>query len=422
MTMTSEQTKFDTIIVGGGAAGLMTAVLLSRQCPTETVAVLDGAKRLGAKILISGGGRCNVTNVSVTAKDFHGGSRNVVKRVLKAFSAKETVEFFESLGVTVHEEAHGKLFPDSNKARTVLDTLIESATSQGVKLLTGHRVEQVNVEGQLFHVESESSAFQCQRVVLATGGRSIPKTGSDGFGYELARVLGHTMTRTYPALTPLLLQGDFHESLSGVSHDVELSLRCVGAKPVRFAGSLLWTHFGVSGPVVLDVSRHWHAADIAGQEPKVAVNFVVGQNGQQFEATLIEHLEQNAGDTLRKFLSERLPNRFVEKVLAECQIPQPLKFAELTKVQRKNLVQHLTEYPLLITNSRGFGYAEATAGGIPLSEVNPSTMESRCCAGLYLVGEILDVDGRLGGFNFQWAWSSAAVAAEAIARSGLSAS
>lgn len=417
MTEHSNANSYDVLIIGGGAAGLMAAVLLSRQSPELKIAILDGAKRLGAKILISGGGRCNVTNVSVTAKDFHGGSRNVIKRTLKAFSAKETVKFFAGLGVELHEEEHGKLFPDSNKARTVLEALIESAESQGVHLLTDQRVEAIEKQSQQFSVQTQQAEFSCRRVILATGGRSIPKTGSDGFGYELARSLGHTMTSTLPALAPMLLNGDFHEGLSGISLETELTLKTKSNKPVKFTGSMLWTHFGISGPVALNVSRHWHAADSNGDGPVVSANFLPEMNSHQFEETLLQQSQTNSNSTIRKYLSTQLPNRFVDSMLHVCDIPADLQFSALKKEQRKKLVQNLTEYRLPISNSRGFGFAEATAGGIPLSEINPSTMESRCCSGLYLVGEILDVDGKLGGYNFQWAWSSAAVAARGVGQS-----
>ncbi|QDT31673.1 BaiN/RdsA family NAD(P)/FAD-dependent oxidoreductase [Thalassoglobus polymorphus] len=406
---------YDVAIIGGGAAGLMAAVQLARLREDLSIAVLDGAKRLGAKILISGGGRCNVTNQAVTAKDFNGGSRNVVKRVLKAFSANKTVEFFESLGVPLHEEQHGKLFPDSNKARSVLDALINEADSRGVKILTENRVDRIGKDSGSFCVETHLRQLQARSVVLSTGGKSVPKTGSDGFGFELAKSLGHTILPTFPALAPMLLDGHFHEGLSGIAQEVEITLEVQGEKPKRFTGSMLWTHFGISGPVVLDFSRHWHAAHDTGAAQSVICNFLPDLQPQQIHEEILKAAEQNSKGSLRKFLSQRLPGRFVDSLLAELQVPKEMTFSQFRKEQRKDLVKTLTERKLSVTDSRGFRYAEATAGGVPLAEVNPSTMESRCCDNLFLSGEILDIDGRLGGFNFQWAWSSASVAAVGIA-------
>lgn len=418
--MPEANSNYDVLIVGGGAAGLMTSILLARQCRDLKIVIVDGAKRLGAKILISGGGRCNVTNRSVVAKDFNGGSRSVIKRVLKTFSAKATADFFESIGVPLHEEQHGKLFPDSNKARHVLEALIEEAESLGVCLMTGCRAENLEATSRQFKLfinsrEFGSSEIASRAVVLATGGQSVPETGSDGFGYELAKRLGHSALPTFPALAPLLLDDNFHEQLSGISLEVELSLHTANDKPIRFTGSMLWTHFGISGPVVLDLSRHWHSANLVGAEPVVRCNFLPEFDSQRMESEILDWNDENPTGLLSKKLSQHLPRRFVEALFQELQISSEATFSQFPKQQRRNLVRNLIERILPVTDSRGFRYAEATAGGIPLNEVEPATLQSRTCDKLFFVGEILDVDGRLGGFNFQWAWSSAAVAAQGLA-------
>lgn len=413
--MDSQRTDFDVIIIGGGAAGLMTSLLLSRQRRDLRIAILDGAARLGAKILISGGGRCNVTNRNVTARDFYGGSQNVIKRVLKHFSAQATVEFFQSLGVSLHEEDHGKLFPDTNKARSVLNALIQSAESLGVQMCLQQRVAGLVRAEETFRIETTDRQFATKVVVLATGGKSVPKTGSDGFGFELAQRLGHSLHPTLPALAPMLLAGEFHQQLSGISQEVELTLQVAQEKPQRFRGSLLWTHFGISGPVVLDYSRHWHFAQIHSKFATTFCNFCPNFDVQSFDAALLAWGQHNPTGSLRKQLSLHLPSRFVDATLNELNIPRETNFSQFPKANRQLLVRRLIARELSILDSRGFGFAEATAGGVPLHEINPSTMESRLCPSLYFTGEILDVDGRLGGFNFQWAWSSAAVAASGIA-------
>ncbi len=415
----ASENHFDVAIIGGGAAGLATAIFISRLmtargCPALKIAILDGAKQLGAKILISGGGRCNVTNVNVSAKDFCGGSSAFVKRILKAFTVAETIAFFEELGVSLHEEEHGKLFPDSNKARSVLDAMLQTAQRFKVQILTEHRVLAIHRDQDIYRLETEQQCVTTRSVVLATGGKSVPKTGSDGFGYQIARSLGHSLLPQFPALVPLLLDGTFHETLSGVSLPVEITLSATCAKPTRFQGALLWTHFGMSGPVVLDVSRHWHAAQLDHLSPRMTANFLLGETFQSLEERMIHKTKTAPATSVRKFLAEQLPNRFVDSLFVEINIPASTTFAQLTRDARRALIHQLLERPLPVTDSRGFRFAEVTAGGIPLTEVNPSTMESRCSPNLFLVGEVLNVDGRLGGYNFQWAWSSAAVAAEGI--------
>lgn len=410
-------------IIGGGAAGLATAIFAARKCRRHgverSIVVFDGAKRLGAKILISGGGRCNVTNDVVTADDFSGGSRNVIRRVLAAFSADRTVEFFREIGVPLHVEPGGKLFPDSNRARTVLDALIGEAERLGVEIRTNHRVTAIaRVEGDAigFEISMPHGTIAARSVVLATGGLSVPKTGSDGTGYQLAEALGHSILPRMPALVPLVLDREFHQPLSGVSHEAAVILHVEGSKPLRLGGSLLWTHFGVSGPVVLDASRHWHAARGAGHEVTVSISFLPGDDFESAERKFLELAVSQPRQSLLTALAQLVPARVADAVLDQLQLNRATPLGQLPREARRLLVQALLDWPLAVRDSRGFQYAEVTAGGVPLDEVDTGTLESRRSPGLYLVGEILDVDGRIGGFNFQWAWSSAWVAAEALAR------
>jgi predicted Rossmann fold flavoprotein len=264
------------VIVGAGAAGLATAIFTRQLNPTRSVLLLDGAKRPGAKILVSGGGRCNVTNTAVTERDFWGGRGPIVRRVLKAFSVGDTIGFFQDLGIPLHEEADGKLFPDSNRARDVLDGLLREAARVGVRLQTDIRVVSIARTQEAFDVATSREPIAAKVVVLATGGRSLPRTGSDGVGYGLAAALGHTIVDTTPALAPFLLEGGgaaFHGRLSGVAHDAELTVWAAGRVAVRLRGALLWTHFGVSGPVALNASRHWARAAIEGHQPSLTVSF-----------------------------------------------------------------------------------------------------------------------------------------------------
>lgn len=407
----------DVAIVGGGAAGLATAIFAARRSPGQSLVIFDGAKKLGAKILVAGGGRCNVTNSVVTPRDFHGGSRNSIKRVLAALPVDETVAFFAEIGVALHEEEHGKLFPNTNKARTVLEALMGEATQRGVHIAEDHRVTDVRAVDRGFHIVTSQGTYTAPKVVLATGGKSLPKTGSDGFGYELAQKLGHAMVPTTPALAPLVLDGDFHGGLSGIAQNVELAVSVPGDKVRRVSGAMLWTHFGVSGPAVLDASRHWHRAKIVQRDVRVTANLLPGDDFERAERFFIDEAASNAKQSLHTALANRMPARVADAVLGELHFDRTISLAYLSKSDRRRLIHHLLARPLPVIDSRGYAYAEVTAGGIPLTEIDPATMQSRVCPGLFLVGEILDVDGRIGGFNFQWAWASGRVAANGLATS-----
>ena len=407
----------DVLVIGAGAAGLTTAIFTRRFNCSQSVLILDAARMPGAKILISGGSRCNVTNAVVTERDFHGGRAAVIRRLLRTFSASDAVRFFHGLGVALHEEADGKLFPDTNRARDVLRALLDEIAARGVELRPGYRVLDVIRTASGFTVNTAGGAFQARAVVLATGGRSLPKSGSDGGGYELARALGHTIVPTTPALVPLLLDpSSIHRRLAGVSHEVELTVWIDDAVAVRLSGSLLWTHFGISGPAALDASRHWTRARAENRSVALTANLCPGESFESIDEGLLEAAASSPNTSALKFVSRFVPVSVGTAVLSAigADLAQPL--AHLPRETRRRIARAMVEWPLPINGTRGYNFAEVTAGGVALDEVDPSTMESRVCPGLFLVGEILDVDGRLGGFNFQWAWSTAFVAGRALAR------
>ena len=407
--------RVDLIVIGAGAAGLATAIFTARAAPSCRIVCVDGARRIGAKILVSGGSRCNVTNREVTERDFWGGSSRCTRNVLRAFPAERTVAFFAEIGVAMHEEEDGKLFPDSNTSRTVLHALLQEMERLGISLITGERVVALAREGEIFVASTAGRAIRAHAAALCTGGRSLAKTGSDGFGYELAQRLGHGCVNTVPALAPLVFDG--WEALTGVAHPAAMTLRVDGQPVVTLQGPLLWTHFGASGPLALNLSRHWHRADLAGQRCEVFLNVCPDETFESLDTWLRSQEQSRPRAQVASVLSARLPSVVAERWVSTAGIAPDLTMAHLTRELRHALTRAVLETPLPVRGSRGFAYAEVTAGGVPLDEVDPATMESRVCPRLYLTGEILDVDGRLGGFNFQWAWSSAWVAGQAIARS-----
>jgi len=375
--------------------------------------LLDGASRLGAKILVSGGARCNVTNATVTDADFWGGRRTVIRRVLRGFPVADTVAFFREIGIELHEEPGGKLFPNSNRARDVLDALVREATRAGVTILTGTRVSDVTRTAGGFRVATNTGDLTAARVVLATGGRSLPKSGSDGAGFEIAKRLGHTIVATTPGLVPLVLEDEpnaMYRQLSGVAQEAELTLWVDDAVEIRLSGSLLWTHFGISGPLALNMSRHC----LRNPGSTLTLSFCPGQSFDDVERWWSTRTADRPQASVSTQLSTLVPASVADALLSRVDVDGKTTLAHLSRDDRRRVSHALVTWPLKVKGDRGYNYAEVTAGGVSLDEIDPATMQSRVCDGLSLVGEILDVDGRIGGFNFQWAWSSARVAASAL--------
>lgn len=410
--------RADVAIVGGGAAGLAAAIFAAEAGgPGCRVVILDGARTLGAKILVSGGGRCNVTHDRVTPDDFNG-PRTIVRNVLAAFDAAAAVRWFASLGVELKREETGKLFPVTDSARTVLSALLERCRQLGVTIRTGARVGAISVAGETFELEHSGGRLECNRAILSTGGRSLPRSGSDGAGWEMVRKLGHSVTDTYPALVPLVLDPSmFHASVSGIAHEVELSTWAGGKRLDRRVGSLLWTHFGISGPVVMDASRHWVIARETGLDPQMRCNLIPPDGFDQAERWLVSQAASRPRASVGAVLAQRLPERLATAIVGRASNDSTTPLGQLSRQSRRALVHALTALPLPVAGPRGWNYAEVTAGGVPMAEVDFRTMQSRKVPGLYLAGEILDIDGRIGGFNFQWAWATGFLAGSAAARS-----
>ena len=416
----------DVAIVGAGAAGLFASVWAGRTAAAGSrVVAFDGARKLGAKILVAGGGRCNVTHHVVSEHDFAGSTPPAIRKVLRRFPVEQVVQFFAEAGVELKQEETGKLFPVSDSARTVLAALVGQATAAGAELVHPARVtaieplptsepggDEAAVAGAATPVRvrliTDAGSCTARRVILCTGGKSLPKSGSDGFGHELARALGHTITQpVVPALVPLLLPaGHWIREFSGLTLPTTVTLAAAtGRQLMATTGSTLCTHLGLSGPAVLDISRHWLVRRQADPDVRLTLNWLPGETAES-----IDQLLQAAGRGPLAVLRQRLPERLARQL---CEQAGAAVSSDLPRASRRALVQAVTATPLPVTGDRGFTVAEATAGGVPLNEVNLKTMESRVCPGLYLAGEVLDVDGRIGGFNFQWAWASGFVAGTA---------
>ena len=417
----------DIAIIGAGAAGLMTAIWTGRTAQTKNVPLqiflFDTRPKIGAKILMSGGTRCNVTNREVKPTDFHGGPSHFVKHILEAFTPQKTINFFKGIGVELVLESTGKYFPVTHSAQTVLDALTKETGRLGVTLKKGVRITEIKKEAELFQLESADGVYRvsARKVILTTGGLSHPTTGSDGTGYGIAKSFGHSVVSTFPALTPLLTNDDDWKSLSGIALGAKLSFFRNGKKKCEYRDSFLFTHFGFSGPAALDISRHF--AGVAKVEnPQILASFLPDLTEESLKTTFQTTQEKNPNKLIKNFLTEEfsLPERFVKVFLKKIDVSETDFVGKCSSENRKKLIRLLFNYPLEISGVFGYKKAEATAGGVDLTEVKVQTMESKLVTGLFFAGEILDVDGRIGGFNFQWAWSTGAVAGQSAARSLIS--
>lgn len=391
------------VVIGAGAAGLMAAIFAA-EGGTRPVVLLERTRDGGRKILISGGGRCNVLPSRVDASQyFTASSPNTLKKILRSWPLADQRRFFErEVGISLAlEEESGKLFPASNRARDVRDGLVALARERGVRCRFESEVVGLHPEGDGgWRVELRDSApLLASAVVIATGGLSVPATGSDGTGLRIARRLGHTVHDVYPALTPLTANPAVHAPLAGISLEVRLH---APLKKGSFTteGGFLFTHRGYSGPSVLNISHLAVRSESGERQPILA-------QWSPLDAEAWTKEMQGPGTThVATVVRRHLPSRLAEALLAEAGIAPDRALAQLRREERVRLVEYLTRYPLPWTGDEGYKKAEVTGGGVALGEIDARTMESRLCPGLFLCGEVLDAFGPIGGYNFHWAWAT----------------
>lgn len=391
------------VVIGAGAAGLMAAIHAATA--GRRVILLERTADGGRKILISGGGRCNILPSALEPGRFVTDSSPVLlKRLLLAWPLDEQRKFFEStVGVPLRLEAEtGKLFPASNRARDVRDGLVALARARGTEFRSGCRVVDVVPEQGGWRVELEGAKpITTRRVIVATGGLSVPATGSDGLGLEIARRTGHLIHPPYPALTPLTATPAVHASLSGISLDV--TIEAPGAKGARaVSGGFLFTHRGYSGPAVLDLSHlAVRTRDAGAGRQQLRVRWAV-----LTDVAWEKRLTQRSAQAVSTVVRGELPVRLADWLLADAGIEPGCQLAQLPRDARRALIERLVRYPLPWTGDEGYKKAEVTGGGVALDQVHPATLESRRHSGLYFCGEVLDAFGPIGGHNFAWAWAT----------------
>ncbi len=329
------------------------------------------------------------------------------------------MEFFAGLGVELKQEPTGKMFPTTDDAHTVLHALLDEADRLGITIIHPWRVDRISKtsEGFTIHSATDSPPIHASRVVLAAGGKALPKSGSDGHGYTLAQSLGHSVTdQILPALVPLIAaeSSRWITELSGIACPAAVSVVTSTGKHIKsFTNDTLITHFGLSGPAPMDISRYLTTAKLSDRKSHLQINWLQGTTFEQADEQLTNLGKAQLNTHLRAMIPERLARELCDQAGIDSSTPGHT----LSRDARRSLAHLLTATQVDIQADRGFTHAEVTAGGVPLEEINRKDFQSRVCEDLYLVGEILDVDGRIGGFNFQWAWSTGHIAGTAIARS-----
>lgn len=389
--------KVDVVVLGGGAAGMMCAMEAGRR--GRRVVLLDHAERVGKKILISGGGRCNFTNIHCRAENFLSENPHFAKSALARFTPAEMIALIEKHGIRYHEKTLGQLFCDRS-AMDVVTMLERECAEAGVRIMVGARVISVVRDGQ-FLVETTEGAFRVEAVVVATGGLSIPKMGATGFGYTLAEQFGLRIVECYPALVPLVFSAEDRErwcDLAGVSAEA-VATAGVRRRRGSFKEKILVTHRGLSGPAVLQVSSYWRAGE--------TVEFDLAPGIAVMEPLLARNARRDSAAAVQAIRAV-LPSRMAERWVA---VHEP---KDWTNASLAAMEQQLHAWRITPAGTEGYAKAEVTAGGVDTAELDAKTMESRKVPGLYFIGEVVDVTGWLGGYNFQWAWASGASAGRAV--------
>ena len=399
-------TAWDVIVVGAGAAGLMAASSAAEA--GSRVLLLEKNRRPGVKILMSGGTRCNITHATNNRGivEAFGTKGRFLHSALAALSVEDTVQFFESEGVLTKVEETGKVFPVSNKAADVLQALLLRLERSGAVLAVEEPVQSLARTGAIFTIETRRRSLETGRLIVTTGGQSYPGSGTTGDGYAMARTFGHTIVSPRPALVPIRIGENWLADLRGISlTDVQVALTEGATRLMTRRGSLLFAHFGLTGPVILDLSSH-----VSGHETPTCLRLVVDFLPETSELELEKNLKlltvESARKQLAHALAPSLPRRLVEMLLGRAGFAPMRRAACISREERGLLLRVLKRFEISVQGTLGFGKAEVTAGGVDLAEVDSRTMESKKQPGLYIAGELLDLDGPIGGYNFQAAFST----------------
>lgn len=411
--MSTKPILADAVIIGGGAAGSFCAITAARR--GLSVIVLEPNEKIGRKLRITGKGRCNVTNNSDirTVMNHIPDHSRFLYGALTRFSPEDTMQFYEDLGIPLKTERGNRVFPVSDNANDIADALQNELRRLGVTIIHEKAVDLITEDGRICAVDTSNQRIRTDRCVIATGGKSYPKTGSEGSGYRLASKLGHSIVSPLPSLVPLVSDDRCCAELQGLSlRNIELSAYEDDKSIYRERGEMLFSHFGITGPLVLSASAHMRHFGTA--EYKVILDLKPALDEKTLDLRILRDFSKYQNKAIRNALGDLLPKAMIPVILSRIAVPGGKPVHEITKEERKKLVHELKSFTITINGTRPIEEAVVTAGGVSTDEINPRTMESKLVSGLYFAGEIMDLDAYTGGYNLQIAWSTANLAGNSL--------
>lgn len=399
------------LVVGGGAAGMIAAISARRL--GADVTILERNPRVGKKILATGNGRCNFTNINADVTYYHGNNPKFTYSALSNFTVDDTIRFFEKLGIAHKVEDFGKVFPMSDQASSVLDVFLYELNQLGVNTVCDANVKDIRKNGNFLIELEDGKGYKGDRVIITTGGKAMPSSGSDGSGYDLAARLGHTITDIFPALVQLKLEGPFFKRLDGVKFVGTAEIIHNNKSVAKDRGDILFTNYGVSGPPILQISRKAVELLKSGQEAYLKITIMDMMPIEELRTFLKKRWQISSSKPLDFSLVGFINKRLIPVVLMEAGINDAGRpVASLSAKEQERIIDILTDWRFKVRGTRSWPSAQVTAGGVDTREINQDTMESKLVKGLFFAGEIIDIDGQCGGFNLQWAWSSGYIAGQ----------
>ncbi len=404
--------KYEIAIIGAGPAGIMAAITAARVC--NSVVLIEKNDQIGRKLLATGNGRCNLTNKNITVDRYHGSNPHFIEKILKSFDQSETTDFFESLGVALKEEDKGRIFPRTNQASTILDALTHELERLNVKIEVNYAVAQISKNDSWQIQGPNGDIISADKLILTTGGKAAHYLGSSGDGIFWSGKLGHSIKTSYAALVPIETIETWPKEIQGLKIEGAVRIVSDGQIIAEKKGDIMFTHYGLSGPAIMGLSREVSPL-LQKSKVEIVIDTVTDIDVKDLNEKIKHIFEISGVKTIKNALAGFVPANLVIRILKNLKIDLNKKSAQISKQERKAIIDQLKNLTLTVSKSRPLKEAQVSTGGVDSDEINPKTMESTKLSNLYFAGEIIDVDADSGGFNLQWAWSSGFVAGKSAA-------